>query len=62
MSGEISARSCPSLDQCAECEFGQALQERVEQQLEVKAENRRRKRQVAEQTEVRAPADSRLLH
>lgn len=49
MSGEISARSCPSLFQCEECEFSQAVQERVDQQLEIKAENRKRKREAAQQ-------------
>jgi CheY-like chemotaxis protein len=44
MGGELSARSCPSLYQCEGCELSQAVQERVDQQLEIKAENRRRKR------------------
>jgi len=45
MGGEVSSRSCPSLFQCEGCEFGQMLQDRVGQQLEVKAENRRRQRE-----------------
>jgi CheY-like chemotaxis protein len=43
MSGDVSARACSSLYRCDECEFSQMLQERIDQQLTIKAENRRRK-------------------
>ena len=64
MSGDVSSRSCPSLFQCVECEFGQAIQDRVDQQLVIKADNRRRKREAAEGAKEQVPRrwPSRLVH
>jgi CheY-like chemotaxis protein len=44
MSGDISARSCPSLYNCENCEFAQMLQDRVDEQLDIKEENRLRRK------------------
>jgi len=65
MSGDFSARSCPSLYQCEGCELSQAVQERVDQQLEIKAENRRRKRAASDRRQGReegAHQTARLIH
>ncbi len=66
MGGEISSRSCPSLYQCEGCLLGQMLQENVERQLEIKAENKRRKRQAAARGQVDRVAGAaprpRLVH
>lgn len=62
MSGEIFSRSCPSLYQCETCEFGQALQERVEQQVAVKADNRRKKREAAERAKEDRRSQAGLVH
>jgi hypothetical protein len=43
MSGDISARICSRVYNCERCEFSQIFQEKVETQLAVKAENKRRK-------------------
>jgi CheY-like chemotaxis protein len=65
MSGEIAARSCPSLYQCEECELSQAVQERVDHQLTIKAENRRRKRAASDRRSGREEGSGRtakLVH
>jgi CheY-like chemotaxis protein len=48
MCGDISSRACPSLYNCETCEFGQMLQDQVEEQLGIKEENRARKKSARE--------------
>jgi len=53
MSGDVASRPCSSLYNCETCEFSQMLQDRVGQQLEIKAENRKRKKAALKNKEDR---------
>jgi CheY-like chemotaxis protein len=51
MCGDISSRPCPSVYHCETCEFSQTFQDRVDQQLAIKAENQRRKKAARKATD-----------
>jgi len=58
MCGDISSRACPSLYDCETCEFSQMLQDRVEEQLGIKEENRTRKKSAREAHRRLASSDA----